>query len=226
MRLVKEGKTKTVFDLEDGTFLLKFKDDVTGENGVFDPGANAVGLTIEGAGLGGLRLTDYFFKAIQAAGIPTHYVSADLKEATMVVRPATFFGEGLEVICRFRAVGSFMRRYASVAKEGQKLDALVEMTLKDDDRGDPLITQDALEALGVLKCGEYQTLKELTQKISRLVKELLAAKGMELYDIKLEFGRAADGELMLIDEISAGSLRAYKGAAKVEPLDLVKLLLD
>ena len=226
MRHVYEGKTKTVFDLGDGAYLLKFKDDATGTDGKFDPGANTVGLSIEGMGRGGLRLTDFFFKKIAAAGIPTHYIAADISAATMTVRPAQVFGKGLEVICRFRAVGSFFRRYGSCAKEGQALDALVEMTLKDDDRGDPLIVQDALEMLGILQAGEYATLKELTQKIARLVKAELAKKGMELYDIKLEFGRDVAGRLMLIDEISGGNMRVYKDGRGVEPLDLVKLLLD
>ncbi len=223
MKHVYEGKTKTVYDLEDGTYLLKFKDDATGENGVFDPGANTVGLSIEGLGKGGLRLTDYFFRKIQAAGIPTHYVRADLDNATMTVRPATMFGGGLEVICRFRAVGSFMRRYGAYAKEGQPLDAFVEITLKDDERQDPPISKDALSMLGILTDAEYEELKALTQKISRMVKDELAKKGMELYDIKLEFGRI-DGKVALIDEISAGNMRVYKDGKIVGPLELVPLV--
>lgn len=225
MKHVYEGKTKSVFALEDGNYLLKFKDDVTGENGKFDPGSNTIGLSIEGMGRGGIRLTDYFFRKIQDAGFPTHFVSADVENATMTVRPAKVFGKGLEVICRFRAVGSFMRRYGDYAKEGQPLDAFVEVTLKDDDRQDPPITKDALEMLGLLSGAEYEILKSLTQKISSLVKEELAKKGMELYDIKLEFGRV-DGEIALIDEISGGNMRAYKDGESVEPLELVSLMLD
>ena len=224
MKLVYEGKTKSVYDLEDGNYLLKFKDDVTGENGVFDPGANTVGLSIEGVGKAGLRLTDYFFSRIQAAGIPTHYVSADIENATMTVRPAKVFGSGIEVICRFRAVGSFMRRYGAYAKEGQPLDAFVEVTLKDDDREDPPITKDALEMLGILSGAEYEDLKSMTQSISKLVKNELAAKGMELYDMKLEFGRV-DGQVVLIDEISGGNMRVYKDGIIVAPMDLVALVV-
>ncbi|MDR2932458.1 MAG: phosphoribosylaminoimidazolesuccinocarboxamide synthase, partial [Oscillospiraceae bacterium] len=204
---------------------LKFKDDVTGENGVFDPGANTVGLSIEGAGQGGLRLTDYFFRKIQAAGIPTHYISADIPNATMTVLPAKMFGKGIEVICRFRAVGSFMRRYGAYAKEGQPLDAFVEVTLKDDDRQDPPITKDALDMLGILSASEYEELKALTQKVSTLIKDELAKKDMELYDIKLEFGRV-DGKVVLVDEISGGNMRVYKNGQIVEPLELVRLVLD
>ena len=225
MKCVYLGKTKDVYDLEDGNFLLKFKDDVTGENGVFDPGANTVGLSIDGMGMGGLRLTEYFFKKIREAGIATHFVSADIPNSTMTVKPATMFGNGLEVICRYRAVGSFMRRYGMYAKDGQELDAFVEVTLKDDDRQDPPISEDALDMLGVLTHDEHAVLKSMTKQISGIIKDELAKKGMELYDIKLEFGRV-DGKVVLIDEISGGNMRAYKDGAIVDPLDIVKYILD
>ena len=225
MKLVYEGKTKNVYALDDGNYLLKFKDDVTGENGKFDPGANTVGLSIDGMGQGGLRMTDFFFTKIAEAGITTHYVSADIPNATMTVRPAKVFGKGLEVICRFRATGSFMRRYGEYATEGQELDAFVETTLKDDAREDPPITKDALDMLGILTADEYETLKDLTRKISKIIKAELAKKGLDLYDIKLEFGRV-EGNVCLIDEISGGNMRVYKDGAYVEPLDLVKYVLD
>lgn len=225
MELIYTGKTKNIYKLDDGNFILKFKDDVTGENGVFDPGANTVGLSIEGMGQGGLRLTRYFFEKIHEAGIPTHYVDSDIENSTMTVKPAQVFGKGLEVICRFRAVGSFMRRYGAYATEGQPLDAFVEVTLKDDDREDPPITKDALDMLGILSASEYEELKELTRKICRLIKDILTEKGLDLYDIKLEFGRV-DGKVHLIDEISGGNMRVYKDGKIVEPLELVKFILD
>ncbi|GAA0720747.1 phosphoribosylaminoimidazolesuccinocarboxamide synthase [Clostridium malenominatum] len=227
MKLIYTGKTKNVYALEDGNYLLKFKDDVTGENGVFDPGANTVGLTIEGAGRAGLRLTKLFFEILKEKGIPTHYVDANIEEATMTVKPATLFGNGLEVICRHRAVGSFMRRYGMYAKEGQELDAFVEVTLKDDGREDPPINEDALDMLGILNLDEYKILKELTKKISYVVKEELAKKDIELYDIKFEFGRVGeDKHIALIDEISGGNMRAYKNGEYIEPLKLEKLMLE
>ena len=88
MKLVYTGKTKDVFALENGNYLLKFKDDVTGENGVFDPGANTVGLSIAGVGDINLRMSVYFFEKLKAAGIKTHYVSANLEDTTMEVLPA------------------------------------------------------------------------------------------------------------------------------------------
>lgn len=226
MKLVYAGKTKDVYALEDGNYLLQFKDDVTGENGVFDPGANTVGLTIEGAGKAGLRLSTFFFELLKERGIPTHYIDANIEAATMTVKPATVFGNGLEVICRYRAVGSFLRRYGAYAEEGQPLDAFVEVTLKDDDRQDPPITEDALDMLGILSSAEYQVIKGLTQKIAAIVKEELAKKGIELYDIKFEFGRLGeDQEIGLIDEISGGNMRAYKNGQYIEPLQLERLML-
>lgn len=227
MKKVYQGKTKDVFDLENGQFLLKFKDDVTGVDGVFDPGANTVGLTIEGAGKAGLKLTKFFFEKINASGIATHYVDADIENKTMTVLPATVFGEGVEVICRYRAVGSFLRRYGKYAKEGQALDAYVEVTLKDDDRNDPLITDEALEMLGIMTKKEYEILADMTRKIGGIVKEELAKKGLELYDIKFEFGRVgADKHIALIDEISGGNMRAYKDGEYVEPLKLEKIMME
>ncbi|NLJ95877.1 MAG: phosphoribosylaminoimidazolesuccinocarboxamide synthase [Clostridiales bacterium] len=226
MKLVYKGKTKDVYALEDGNYLLKFKDDVTGTDGVFDPGANSVGLTIDGVGKSGLKLTKFFFEKLNDKGIPTHYIDCDIDAATMTVSPATMFGNGLEVICRYRAVGSFMRRYGMYAKDGQPLDAFVEVTLKDDERQDPPINEDALHMLGILTRDEYAILKLLTVKISNVVKEELAKKGIELYDIKLEFGRIGeDNHIALIDEISGGNMRAYKDGKYIEPMELEKMMI-
>jgi phosphoribosylaminoimidazole-succinocarboxamide synthase len=106
------------------------------------------------------------------------------------------------------------------------LDALVEITLKDDERQDPPITEDTLEMLGLLSKDEYKVLKELTQRIGAIVKAELAKKKIELYDIKLEFGRVGkDKQIMLIDEISGGNMRAYKDGVYIEPLALERLIL-
>lgn len=226
MDLIYAGKTKDVYRQEDGNYLLQFKDDATGEDGVFDPGSNAVGLTIEGAGRAGLSLTKFFFEKLEQQGIPTHYVDADIDKATMTVKPAVLFGNGLEVICRYRAVGSFFRRYGEYCEEGQPLDAFVEVTLKDDVRQDPPITEDALDMLGILSTAEYAVLKDLTRKIAGIVKAELAKKDIELYDIKFEFGRVGqDKQIVLIDEISGGNMRAYKDGKHIQPLDLEKMML-
>lgn len=226
MKLINQGKTKDVYVLADSNYLLKFKDDMTGEDGKFDPGANTVGLTVAGAGQAGLRLSVHFFELLARHGIPTHFVSADIDAATMTVTPAKTFGKGLEVICRYRAVGSFLRRYGLYASPGQPLDAYVEVTLKDDERQDPTISDDALAMLGILSLAEYQKLKQLTQQISGLIRTELATKDVELYDIKLEFGRASTtNEIILIDEISGGNMRAYQDDKMIEPLDLTNIVL-
>lgn len=226
MKHVYTGKTKDVYALKDGNYLLKFKDDVTGEDGKFDPGANTVGLTIEGAGKAGLRLTKFFFEILKEKNIPTHYIDANIEEATMTVKPATVFGNGIEVICRYRAVGSFLRRYGMYATEGQPLDGFVEVTLKDDIRQDPPISEDALHMLGILSRDEYKVLKGLTKEIGNIVKEELAKKGIDLYDIKFEFGRVGeDAQVALIDEISGGNMRAYKDGEYIEPLELERLMI-
>jgi phosphoribosylaminoimidazole-succinocarboxamide synthase len=226
MELIYTGKTKNVYKLEDGHFLLKFKDDVTGENGIFDPGANTVGLTIDGAGLAGLKLTSFFYSKLNEQGVPTHYVDANFNDATMTVKPAKVFGKGLEVICRFKAVGSFLRRYGAYVQEGQNLDSFVEVTIKDDERLDPPISADALDMLGILSLEEYAILRERTIEISKFVAAELAKKGLTLYDIKLEFGRDAQtNEILLIDEISGGNMRAYKGDTYIEPLELERIML-
>jgi len=226
MKHIYEGKTKQVYELADGNFLLKFKDEATGENGVFDPGANTVGLTIEGMGKACLKLTHYYFTKINNAGYKTHYVSSDIDDISMTVLPAKTIGRGMEVICRFRATGSFMRRYELYAEEGQELNAFVEVTLKDDDRLDPPISKDALQTLGLLENEQYEKLKVMTQNIAKLVKNDLEEKGMELFDIKLEFGFLKDtGELALIDEISGGNMRVFKGGKAVAPLELVELVV-
>ena len=223
MNLVYSGKTKDVFSLDNGNYLLKFKDDCTGKDGVFDPGENSVGLTIEGVGDVNLRMSIYFFEKINAAGIRTHYVSADLANTTMEVLAAKPFGKGLEVICRHKAVGSFIRRYGDYIEEGADLPAYVEMTFKNDAKGDPLVTKEGLVALNVMTDEQYETVKTMTQQITKIVADDLKEKGLDLYDIKFEFGYDAEGRVMLIDEIASGNMRVYKDGEYVDPMTLNKL---
>ena len=223
MELLYTGKTKNVYALENGNCLLKFKDDCTGKDGVFDPGENSVGLTIEGVGDVNLRMSIYFFEKIKAAGIRTHYVGADLKNTTMEVLRAKVFGHGLEVICRYKAVGSFIRRYGEYIEEGADLPAYVETTFKNDEKGDPLVTKDALVALGVMTESQYDDIKAQTQQITAIVAKDLKEKGLDLYDIKFEFGYDPDGKVMLIDEIASGNMRVYKDGKYIDPMTLSKL---
>lgn len=228
MKLIYKGKTKDVYRLNNGNIQLHFKDDVTGEDGVFDPGANTVGLTVDGAGKSALKVTTYFFERLASLNIPTHYLASDIEAKTMSVKDALMFGDGLEVICRYRAVGSFYRRYGAYCEEGQPLDSFVEVTLKDDERGDPPISQDGLVQLRILTNEQYQELIQLTKVISQFVKEELAKNNLELYDIKLEFGRDKEtNQIMLVDEISGGNMRVYDEHNQyIEPLTLEKILFE
>ena len=225
MEKLYSGKTKDVYQLENGNVLLKFKDDCTGKDGVFDPGENTVGLTIEGIGRANLETSILFFEVLKEAGIKTHYVAANVGEATMEVLPAKVFGKGLEVICRLKATGSFIRRYGDYIADGTELPGgYVECTFKNDAKGDPLVTCEGLEALGVMSREMFESMKAQTLKITRIVADELAKKGLDLYDIKFEFGYNND-EVILIDEIASGNMRVYKDGKIVDPMDLTAMIL-
>ncbi|MBQ1948218.1 MAG: phosphoribosylaminoimidazolesuccinocarboxamide synthase [Clostridia bacterium] len=226
MKKIYEGKTKDVFELENGNVLLKFKDDCTGKDGVFDPGENTVGLTIEGIGKANLRTSVYYFELLKNAGIKTHYVSANVDDATMEVLPGTVFGHGLEVICRLVATGSFIRRYGEYIEDGTVLEGgYVECTFKNDEKGDPLVTAEGLAALGVMSLEMFQSMKEQTLKITKIVADDLKTIGLDLWDIKFEFGYH-NGEVILIDEIASGNMRVYKDGKIVDPVALTELILN
>ena len=167
----------------------------------------------------------YYFEKLKEAGIKTHYISANLEDTTMEVIPATPFGKGLEVICRNKAVGSFLRRYGDYIEEGADLPSYVEMTFKNDAKGDPLVTKDGLIVLGVMTDKQYDDMKEQTQKITKIIADDLATRGLTLYDIKFEFGYS-NGEVVLIDEIASGNMRVYKGNEYIEPMELSKLFFN
>jgi phosphoribosylaminoimidazole-succinocarboxamide synthase len=180
-------------------------------------------LVIDGKGKAGLRLSKYFFEKINEAGYPTHFIDCDLEKAEMTVIPAVMFGDGVEVICRYKAFGSFVRRYGRYITEGTVFEQpLVEVTLKDDERGDPLVSREIAAALGVVTKDEYRTLKELTRNICGVIKDELAQKGLELIDIKLEFGRDSNGKIMLVDEVSGDIMRVFKDGKSVDPIELTK----
>src|SRR5699024_8107365 len=190
MKLVYKGKTKDVYQNDNGEIVLYFKDDMTGKDGVFDPGENQVGLTVEGSGRAGLERTSHFCKTLEENNIPTHYLSSDLDKKEMRVKEIENFGDGLEVICRYVAVGSYYRRYGQYIENGTILNSpVVEFTLKDDERQDPVASKETLDILGLLTNDEYDKIEQLTIQLSNIIKEELLKKDLELYDIKLEFGK-------------------------------------
>ena len=226
MKKLYTGKTKDIFELENGNVLLKFKDDCTGKDGVFDPGENTVGLTIEGIGRENLKTSIYYFELLKQAGIKTHYVSANINDSTMEVLPGKVFGHGLEVICRLVATGSFIRRYGEYIKDGTVLEGgYVECTFKNDEKGDPLVTSEGLAALGVMSMEQFNSMKEQTLKITKIVADDLKSIGLDLWDIKFEFGYNKD-EVILIDEIASGNMRVYREGKIVDPIELTKLILN
>ena len=224
MKKLYEGKTKDVYALDNGNVMLKFKDDCTGKDGVFDPGENSVGLTIEGIGKANLQSSIHYFELLKQAGIKTHYVSANLDDATMEVLPATVFGHGLEVICRLVATGSFIRRYGEYIADGTVLEGgYVECTFKNDEKGDPLVTGEGLAALGIMSPELFESMKAQTLAITKIVADDLKSIGCDLWDIKFEFGYN-NGEVILIDEIASGNMRVYKDGKIVDPVELTKLI--
>lgn len=226
MKKLYTGKTKDVYSLENGNVLLKFKDDCTGKDGVFDPGENTVGLTIEGIGKENLKTSIYYFELLKKVGIKTHYVSANVEESTMEVLPGKVFGHGLEVICRLVATGSFIRRYGEYIENGTELKGgYVECTFKNDEKGDPLVTGEGLVALGIMSEELFKQMKEQTLKITKIIADDLESIGLKLWDIKFEFGYN-NNEVILIDEIASGNMRVYKGDKIVDPIELTSLILN
>ena len=203
MEKIYQGKTKDVYKLENGNVLLKFKDDCTGKDGVFDPGENSVGLQIEGIGKANLETSIKFFEILKEAGVKTH---------------------GLEVICRLKATGSFIRRYGEYIEDGTPIEGgYVETTFKNDALGDPLVTKDGLVVLGIMTAEMYDSMKAQTLQITKIVAAELAKLGLDLYDIKFEFGYNKD-EVILIDEIASGNMRVYKDGKYVDPVTLTKII--
>ena len=142
----------------------------------------------------------------------------------MEVLPATVFGHGLEVICRLVATGSFIRRYGEYIENGTVLEGgYVECTFKNDAKGDPLVTGEGLAALGVMSPELFASMKEQTLKITKIIADDLKTVGLDLWDIKFEFGYN-NGEVILIDEIASGNMRVYKGDTIMDPVELTKLL--
>src|SRR5690606_3190294 len=167
MELLADGKTKTLYALDNDQVLMVFKDDVTGSEEGIDPGGNVVVGRLEGKGLAALQQSIYFFDLLGRHGIPTHYVARDPDRGAIIVRRAQWFG--LEFIVRFKAFGSFVRRYGRYVDEGAPLDGLVEITLKDDERGDPLIVDEAIAAIGLMPLDQVQEAKALVRQAAQVM---------------------------------------------------------
>ncbi|UMZ73053.1 phosphoribosylaminoimidazolesuccinocarboxamide synthase [Natranaerofaba carboxydovora] len=224
MEKIYEGKTKRVFLNEQNNLVLYFKDDVTGTGDTIDPGGNEVVGEIEDKGLSSLAVSKYFFDILHSHDIPTHYIDASLEDGTMEAKRSEPLG--LEVICRIKAYGSFLRRYPhfTEGKILETLDYLVEITVKDDERGDPLINDEALTSLGVLTEEEVNSIKNITKSVAKIIEKDLKEKGLDMIDLKLEFGRV-DDKIVVIDEISGDCMRVFEGDRSLTQKELAKYLV-
>jgi len=225
LKTIYEGKTKTVLKDEiTGEWYLLFKDDATGEDGVFDPGSNTVGGSVAGKGKTGLAITTYFFELMESKGIPTHYLSADIDSGIMNVREITV--PPLEFIARFFTAGSMCRRFSLEA--GIPFDPpYLEVTLKDDEQGDPLISERLCLIKGLLKDGEYQKALDLLVRVGEVLREELMELGLTLIDFKIEFGFDKDRNIFIADEITPDIWRVKDEAGKIpDQINCAKMILE
>jgi phosphoribosylaminoimidazole-succinocarboxamide synthase len=220
MQQLYDGKTKTLYDLGDGRVLIYFKDDVTGTEAGIDPGGNEVVGQIAGKGAAALRQSAYFFDLLAAHDVPTHFISLEPDKQAMIAHRAKWYG--LEFVVRFKAYGSFVRRYGKYITEGVDVGGLVEITLKDDERGDPLVVDEALAVLGIMEMSQVLAAKDLVRKAATVIYNDLKAKGIELLDMKFECGSIGD-QMVIIDDISTDNMRIVKDGAKVGPEELLQL---
>ena len=230
MQLVYRGKTKDVYEKNSDSLHLVFTDRVTkNDAGEIDPGGNNLAEeTVPGQGEACLLMTSAIFSEIKQKNIAAaHMISFDLPSLSMDVVKAKLFTPGLEWVARWVCTGSFLRRYAMVPgiKDGLRLpNPVFEVTLKDDAAGDPPIVPSALVALGIVDGKTMDDLWARNQAVMAAIREMFTARGLDLWDIKIEWGLDAKGAPLLIDEISPGCCRAFKAGTteRVTGLDLAE----
>ena len=224
MKTLYSGKTKDVLlDEENNIVHLLFKDSMTGENGVFDPGSNTVGGSVEGKGKIGLAISKYFFELMEKNGIPTHYLGADAEKGLMKVRNLTV--PKLEFVLRYYTAGSMCRRFT--LEEGIPFDPpYAEVTLKDDIQGDPLISERICLMKGLLKEGQYDEAQAIVLKVGEVLKSELASLDWTLIDFKIEVGYDENGKIYVADEITPDIWRIRDENGNIpNQLDCSKALL-
>ena len=225
MKTLYDGKTKTVMlDEATGVVNLFFKDTATGENGMFDPGYNTVGGSVEGKGKIGLIISKYFFELMEKNGIPTHFLGADIDKNLMQVKQLTV--PKLEFVLRYFTAGSMCRRFT--LPEGIPFDPpYKEVTLKDDEQGDPLITERLCLMKDMLIPGVFDQGLELVEKVGEVLKAELAKMDLQLIDFKIEVGYDKDGKVYVVDEITPDIWRVKdKNGVIPNQIDCAKLILE
>ncbi|WP_279165179.1 phosphoribosylaminoimidazolesuccinocarboxamide synthase [Thermus scotoductus] len=206
MEKLYEGKAKVLFPEGPDTLRVYFKDEATAFN------AQKRGL-IPGKGVVNNKVSATLFRYLEAHGVKTHFLEEVSDREMRVLRVEIL---PLEVILRFKAAGSFAKRYG--VKEGTLLRApLVEYSLKSDPLGDPLICPEAILALGLATEEELSQVKATTLKVGELLRDFFAQRGLDLVDFKLEFGKR-NREILLADEISPDTLRLWDQKTG-EPMD-------
>ena len=194
-----EGKAKKVYATDDPALcIVSYKDDATAFNGEKRG-------TIMGKGVINNRLTNRLMRLLMDEGIPTHFVEELSERDTLVKRVSIV---PLEVIIRNISAGSFAKRYG--VEEGIVFDQpTIEFSYKNDELGDPLMNSYHALALRLATAEEIDTIKAYSFKINEVLKAFLLQHGIELVDFKLEFGRLADGTIVLADEISPDTCRFW-----------------
>ena len=199
MNQLYEGKAKRVYETEDPNLLIvSYKDDATAFNGLKKG-------TIAGKGVINNQMSNRLMMRLAEAGVPNHFVE-ELSERDTLVRCVQIVP--LEVIVRNIAAGSFSKRYG--VDEGVVFDEpTVEYSYKNDALGDPLLNTSHALALGVATVEEIEIIRRYALKVNEFVKAFWLDCGVILVDFKLEFGRTADGEIILADEISPDTCRLW-----------------
>ena len=225
MKTLYDGKTKTVL-ADEGTnaVYLLFKDDATGENGVFDPGSNTVGGSVDGKGKMGLKISQYFFELMESNNIPTHYLGANIDKGLMRVQNLTV--PPLEFVLRYFTAGSMCRRFT--LEEGVSFEPpYLEVTLKDDEQGDPLISERLCLMKGILAKGQYGEALDILVKVGEVLKKELAKMELTLIDFKIEVGYDENGKIYVVDEITPDIWRVRNKDGNIpNQIDCAKLILE
>ena len=231
MKLLFQGKTKDIYERDASSLRLVFTDRVTkNDAGEIDPGGNNLAEeTVPGQGEACLIMTTAIFNEISDKKIArTHMLSYDLSSLSMDVIKAKMFAPGLEWVARWVCTGSFLRRYSMVpgVKDGMPLHSPVfEITLKDDAAGDPLIVPSALVALGIVNGAIMDDLLDRNTAAMEAIRAMFTARGLDLWDIKIEWGLDEAGQPIIIDEISPGCCRAFRSGTRerVAGLELAEM---
>jgi len=194
-----EGKAKKVYNTDDENYyIVYYKDDATAFNGLKKG-------TITGKGVINNRVTNHLMKLLEKEGIPTHFVEEISPRETVVRRVKII---PLEVIVRNIAAGSLSKRLG--IPEGTKLGSTVlEYSYKNDELGDPMINDYHALAMGLATKEELAVIADYSFRINKILCDYLKDLNITLIDFKLEFGKTADGKIILADEISPDTCRFW-----------------